>query len=112
VDIDKVISLYADLDDYQKVDLLARVASYLTVAFRDLAYSQPNAPEAFYKLQGLNELQHHLTSQLLAHFHRDEARYPDDVFIRILTEKARHYGVSSCLSLSFNRYLTKQDNIQ
>jgi hypothetical protein len=106
MDINQANALYADLNDDQKVEFLARIAFDLTIDFRDVAYTESHTPENMKKLQGINELQHHLTSQLLAHHRRDGARYPDQVFVAVLIDKAKHHGLLLRLQRSLERRLT------
>jgi len=92
MDKKELITQYAAFSDNQKVTFLGSVAFYLTIAFRDISYTQPDNPENKRKLQGISELQHQLLSQLLSHHRHNEARYPDEIFISILFEKAAVYG--------------------
>jgi len=81
------------LTDDEKVDFLARIAWELTIVFRDVAYTQPQTPENLKKMQGINELQHQLIQQLSKHHRRDERRYDDTSFVKILLEHAESSGL-------------------
>lgn len=54
-----------------------------------------------------NEIQHNLTSQLNRYVGRDNQRYPDDVFLRILLEKATAVECDSELLLAFSQALER-----
>lgn len=55
------------------------------------------------RLMGANELQHHLSSELRHFLEEDTNRYPDEVLLNILLEKARHYELSNQLQQALIR---------
>ena len=90
---------YVDLPDSNKVIFLACVSNQLTIYGRafDLDLSGEQEIRA---LLGLNELQHQISSQISAIVSKCE-RYPEDVLLQILIEKASAYGISGHLNHSF-----------
>ncbi|WP_263418808.1 hypothetical protein [Terriglobus albidus] len=98
------IAAYSALAANGKVSFLAQTSHQLTIALRgtypDPAGEATTDEQSFKRLQGANELQHHLSSEL-RHIHAgDPDRYPDDVLMNILFEKADFYGISGELSYS------------
>lgn len=87
---------YSALDSTAKVRFLAIAAHILTVSLRS-DYDSPDLPERLHRLQGANELQHHLSAELLHHHDGDLKRYPDDVLIALLIEKAAYYRLGGDL---------------
>lgn len=97
---------YFGLADSDKLIFLALVTGHLTIHGRafglDLAGEQQI--RAF---KGLNEL-HHLISFHFAGIGMKEDRYPDDVFLEILVEKAASYGLSAQLQQSLDYARSRQ----
>jgi glucose-6-phosphate 1-dehydrogenase len=95
---DEIKGWYLGLSEGKKQIFLAFVSHSLTVHGRafglDLAGKKQIA--AF---KGLNELQHHLSSQI-AVIGLGRKRYPDDMFWNILDEKAGHHDISLALANS------------
>jgi hypothetical protein len=103
---DEIKSWYSGLSDGKKQIFLAFVSHSLTIHGRavklDLAGEKQIA--AF---EGLNELHHHLSSQIAA-IGLGHKRYPDDVFWNVLDGKAEHYHISLALaaSLKYSRSIS------
>ncbi|SNS95751.1 hypothetical protein SAMN05421770_103223 [Granulicella rosea] len=89
----ELIDGYSAMSSRAKVQFLALCSFSLTVGMRGL-YDLTDSEKRARRLQGANELQHHLSSELGHHDEENEKRYPDDVLINILLEKAAHYGIS------------------
>ena len=91
------IERYTALDSKTKVRFLALASFFLTVSLRG-DYNNADLEYRVRRLQGTNELQHHLSSELGHHHAEETKRYPDDVLINILAEKAAFYGLSGELA--------------
>jgi hypothetical protein len=106
----ELIDLYRGLDSVGKVRFLASCSYNLTVAMREFYGDEYAAETRAQSLMGANELQHHLASELSHHHEQDEKRYPDDVLLNILFEKAAFYQISPQLGYALrqaSRNITK-----
>jgi hypothetical protein len=90
---------YIDLPDSDKVTFLACVSHQLTIHGRGFGLDLSGEQQAK-ALLGLNELQHQISGQVGGIVSKHE-RYPEDVFVQILIEKAAWYGISAHLIQSF-----------
>src|SRR6516164_1077783 len=97
MNLEQATSRYEALQDNDKVSLLGRVAFDLTVEFRDVSSSTLSEHEKFEKLQGINELQHTLLGQMIAHQNRKTDRYGDRDLFLMVVRKAKGYGLLSRL---------------
>jgi hypothetical protein len=110
--IENLKRVYSGLLSSQKTRLLSLLALNITVSARCSYPSQEdeNNTEAIKKslsdIIGFNEIQHTIMGQLVNLTDDDENRYPDDVFLAILLEKAQNShcekGLMSALKFSFN----------
>jgi len=82
--IPTLISRYQALSDQEKVACLASLSHALTVDARYYVSERPSIE----KLSVINELQHQISSMIGHLSVKDDKRYPDDVFVRILFDKA------------------------
>jgi len=99
---------YAALDSSAKLRFLAIAAHFLTISLRgDSNSNSPNLPDRVHRLQGANELQHHLSAELLHHHHGDSKRYPDGVVTAILIEKAAYYRLARELRWSLTQAIER-----
>lgn len=73
----------------RKLRVLSLLAHNLTICARSAYLPEVNDDLARKKLRGLNELLHVVTGQLMHMVSEDAERYPDDVFMDILVEKAQ-----------------------
>src|SRR4051812_45507402 len=78
------IARYGALPDEGKIACLAHLSHELTIVFRGWLLEGATATQ----LSPLNELQHQISSMIRHLSLREPKRYPDDVFIRILFERA------------------------
>jgi hypothetical protein len=99
----ELLDLYCSLESLGKVRFLASCSYNLTVAMREFYGDDYVAETRTQSLMGANELQHHLTSELRHHNERDENRYPDDVLLNILFEKAAFYQISPQLGYALRQ---------
>ncbi len=84
--VEEAIEIFSNLTVDEQKSFLAHFSHYLTVVARD-AYEPgtenvANQP----KMRRINEMQHRISSHLLALLENDSERYPDDVLIRIILE--------------------------
>ncbi len=92
-------SRYRALSDQQKIACLASLAHAMTIDARHFVSEEPSIE----KLAVINELQHQLSSMIGHLSLKDEKRYPDDVFIRILFEKAGPTFIAKRLAVAIAR---------
>ncbi|GGA57141.1 hypothetical protein GCM10011507_05590 [Edaphobacter acidisoli] len=91
----ELLQIYANLDSWAKARFLAVLSHQLTIRMRE-SYDESIASDQRIKLlMGANELQHHLSSELRHHLEEDTNRYPDEVLMNILLEKAQYYQLSN-----------------
>lgn len=100
VDDGNARNFYLALANADKQIFLALVSNYLTIHGRAFGLDLSGA-EQIRAFQGLNELQHQLSSQIAA-IGLGHDRYPDDVFLNGIDEKASYYGLSGHLKQSFD----------
>ena len=105
------IERYAALDPSTKVRFLALASHSLTIALRG-DYDHTDTEFRVRLLQGANELQHHLSSELEHHHAEECKRYPDDVLIDILVEKAAYYGLLGDLAWALTRAIERTKSEQ
>src|SRR5437899_2972712 len=86
MDIPRLVDGFRSLPPAGQIEALVRLAHELTIVARD-AY-EPGSLELRHpqRLRSVNELQHRITSQVLALLGADSARYPDDVLTSIILE--------------------------
>jgi hypothetical protein len=82
--------------------LLAFVSSQLTIHGRSFGLDL-SGEEQISAFKGLNELQHQISFHLVA-IGLGAKRYPDDVFLQILLEKAPSFGLSAYLAQSLDQH--------
>jgi hypothetical protein len=92
---------FLDLPPTRQTQLLAQLALEWTVYARGAYPGQVDEREAARKLPVFNEVEHTITGQLAHLVVGDLARYPDDVLIDILFEKAQQGGCAGELARAF-----------
>ena len=98
---------YLGLSDSDKMIFLALTSGQLTIHGR--AFGQDLSGEQQIRaFKGLNEIQHQISFHI-AGIGAKRERYPDDVLLQILSEKASFYGLSAHLvqSLDYARTQTR-----
>jgi hypothetical protein len=103
----EVLIRYTGMNKDRKIRFLTYLSYEITVWLRGTYSNGSDVNSEDSKLMGANELQHHISSQLGHHLDDDVKRYPDDVFLGILSEKAAHYGISSELQHSLDKSLSR-----
>ena len=89
--------LFSSLTLDNQARFLASLAHHLTVSSRAISGGEPNDRQAIARLLALNEIQQSVTGQLIELLKKSDARYPDDVLIKVLFEEARNGMVESDL---------------
>ncbi len=83
----RLVDEFRGLPATSQIESLVRLAHELTIVARD-AY-EPGSLDLRHpqRLRALNEVQHRITSHVLALLAADPARYPDDVLASIILEQ-------------------------
>src|SRR5947209_4258490 len=98
---------YRHLPPSKQLFFLAVIAHDLTIRAREFIYPQKGEELlAVSKLRCFNELLHSVTSQLVHIAADDSRRYPDEVFVEILFEKAQMEGCERALIQGWERSLS------
>ena len=87
MDIPRLVAEFRSLPPPSQMEALVRLAHELTIVGRD-AY-EPSSLELRHpdRLRSLNEVQHRVTSHVLALLTADLGRYPDEVLVSIILEQ-------------------------
>jgi hypothetical protein len=86
---DEAKAAFLSMSPNRKVRVLSLLAHNLTICARSANLPEVNDDLARRKFRGLNEVLHVVTGQLMHMVLEDAKRYPDDVFMDILVEKAQ-----------------------
>ena len=97
----EVKQAFAGMQPDQQLRILALVALNVTVAARTAYPGQVEERLVAGKLRAFNEVLHTIAGQLLHLIDEDSNRYPDDVFIDALFERAQHGDCASDLADAF-----------
>jgi hypothetical protein len=95
-------SMFLALPQDKKILFLSLLAHEITIGARGAYPEQVEKDEDTNKLVTFNELQHNITSQVAHMLAKDDKRYPDEVLIDILFEKAQTGGCGSDLIVAFD----------
>jgi hypothetical protein len=90
----ELLELYFGLDSDAKALFLARLSNELTIWMRAEYEESTDCSKRAKRLMGANELQHHISSELRNHLLKTDDRYPDEVLMNILLEKATYCEIS------------------
>jgi hypothetical protein len=103
--IEDIVKAFGSMDGQQQKNALALLMHWLTVYARGFS-ADPPCELALRRLQGINELEHHLSSQLSA-LVTGRSRYADDVFWKGLLNDSARFGLSEpfleCVNSAFSR---------
>jgi hypothetical protein len=91
----ELLQTYTALNSPAKVRFLAILSHELTIFVRGEYDESIDCDIRIKRLMGSNELQHHISSELRHHLEGNANRYPDEVLMNILLEKAHYYEISS-----------------
>ena len=97
----ELLRMYTALNSFAKARFLAILSHYLTIYMRGDYDESVDCTRRVKRPMGANELQHHISSELGHHLDEDADRYPDEVLLNILLEKAHYYEISSELQQAF-----------
>lgn len=90
--LNEAIDRYAAIAPKDKGCFLIALSHELTVHMRG-CYDESDTGLRATKLQGANEIQHHLAAEASHHLEEDPKRYPDDVLIRSCVEDGAFYKI-------------------
>jgi hypothetical protein len=84
MDLPRLVNEFRGLPSASQIETLVRLAHELTIVGRD-AY-EPGSLELRHpeRMRSLNEIQHRVTSHVLALLAADASRYPDDLLVSII----------------------------
>jgi hypothetical protein len=105
MDIPRLAAEFRNLPPFAQIEVLVRLAHELTIVGRDTYdVSSPGLRQP-HRLRCLNEIQHRVTSHVLALLAADPGRYPDEVLASIILEQddpelRRQVAVAFARSLS------------
>jgi hypothetical protein len=97
----ELLQIYTVLDSPAKARFLAVLSNQLTIFMRSEYDESADCSRRVKRLMGSNELQHHMSSELRHHLEEDLDRYPDEVLLNILLEKAHSYELLNELQQAF-----------
>ena len=95
---DDLNSWFSSLSNTDKLIFIAYLMGYLTICGRDVAISL-SGEQQVNAFTGLNELQHQISNYFTG-IGKEHEVYPGDTILKILREKATHYGLSRQLQAS------------
>jgi hypothetical protein len=86
MDVSRLVEEFRSLPPAAQVEVLVRLSHELTIVGRD-AY-EPSSPEVRHprRLRVLNEIQHRITSHVLALLGAEPGRYPDEILASMILE--------------------------
>jgi hypothetical protein len=84
----QVIQTFSHYSPQEKSDFLLQLAHALTMIARDTYEVAGEGLTEPARIRRINEVQHRVTSSLVAFMRQDGQRYPDDVLMRIILEHA------------------------
>jgi hypothetical protein len=85
--IPRLINDFRGLPSSSQVEVLLRLALELTLVGRETYEPASLALRYPEGLRAVNEVQHHITSHVLALLAADPHRYPDEVLVSVITEQ-------------------------
>jgi hypothetical protein len=87
----ELLQIYTGLDSSAKARFLVALSHQLTIRMRENYDESIDSDKQIKRLMGANELQHHLSSETRHLLEEDTKRYPDEILLNILLEKAHYY---------------------
>lgn len=87
MDASHLVEEFRGLLPTAKIETLVRLAHELTILGRDTYEASSLELRYPHRLRCLNEIQHRITSHVLALLTADPGRYPDEVLVSILLEQ-------------------------
>jgi hypothetical protein len=87
MDTDQLVVEFRSLSPAAQIEALVRLAHELTIVGRDTYESSSLGLRNPDRLRSLNEVQHRITSHVLALLAADPGRYPDEVLASMILEQ-------------------------
>jgi hypothetical protein len=87
MDIPHLVAAFRSLPPAAQIEALVRLAHELTIIGRDTYETSSLELRYPHRLRGVNEVQHRVTSHVLALLTADPGRYPDEVLASIILEQ-------------------------
>jgi hypothetical protein len=107
MNVQQAMTTFSSYSAQEKTDFLVRFAHALTILARDTyAVGQEGLTNPT-RLRILNEVQHRVTSSLLAVMKNDTKRYPDDVLIRIILEHPEDVELQRQIQEAFSQLMAQ-----
>lgn len=103
----EAIAVFLSYSLAEKKELLAWLSFDLTIAARDSYEVGQDGLTHPQRVRRINEVQHRVSSFLLALLRNDPHRYPDKVFINIILSQPDDAGLERQLNEAFTRLTTR-----
>ena len=107
MNVQHAIEVFDNFSPEEKIDVLVQFAHALTILARDTYEVGTEGLGNPSRLRGINEIQHRVTSFLIALRKNDVKRYPDDVLMRIIWEHPEDLALQRQLREAFT-HITAQ----
>lgn len=101
--VEEAIEIFSSFTADEQKSFLAYFSHYLTVITRDAYEVGTENITNQSKMRWINEIQHQLSSHLLALLENNSERYADDVLIRILVEHSKDKAFEAEMKWAFER---------
>jgi hypothetical protein len=109
--VDEAISVFAFYSSEEKEEFLAHLMHELTIIARDTYEVGQDGLTNPQQMRRVNEVQHRVSSFLLALLRNDLKRYPDELLVRIILEHPEDNVLEQRLSNAFARLMTQRVSI-
>ncbi len=100
---EEAIAFFSSLTSDEQKKFLVRLSHYLTVVARDSYEVGTDNITNQPKIRVINEIQHQLSSHLLALLENDSRRYPDDGLMRIILEHSENKKIEAEVMWAFEK---------
>ena len=107
MNVDPGIAILCSYSMQEQAEYLVRLAHALTILARDTYEIGQDGVTNPARLRLLNEVQHRITSFLLALLKNEPQRYPEDVLVRIILEHPEDVGLQRQLQERFDRLIAQ-----
>ena len=107
MDVCQAIDTFSNYSPQEKIDFLIQLTHTLTILARDTyevggeGLTQPS------RLRRMNEVQHWVTSCLVALLKQDAKRYPDSIFVRLILEHPEDLVFQQQVQEAFGQLMTQ-----
>ncbi len=107
MNVQHAIEVFSTYSPDEKIDFLIQFAHALTILARDTYEVGTEGLSKPSRLRIINEVQHRVTSFLIALMKNDVKRYPDDTLVRIILEHPEDLALQRQLREAFT-HITAQ----